>query len=91
MHLETLAKWPTTLSVKKALISSLLREPAADWHEKNKTNINTWDNVRTNSVNRFLEGGTKFRYKMEVEHCIRGDGEELRNFLHRINRTGEKV
>ena len=27
---------------------------------------------------------------MEVEHCIRGDGEEIRNFLHRIKRTGDK-
>ena len=24
---------------------------------------------------------------MEVEHCMRGDGEEIRNFLHRIKRT----
>ena len=24
---------------------------------------------------------------MEVEHCIRGDGGEFRNFLHRIKRT----
>ena len=24
---------------------------------------------------------------MEVEHCIRGDGEEIQNFLHRIKRT----
>ena len=27
---------------------------------------------------------------MEVEHCIRGDGEETRNFLHRIKRTVAK-
>ena len=27
---------------------------------------------------------------MEVEHCIRGDGEEIRNFLHRIKRTADK-
>ena len=27
---------------------------------------------------------------MEVEHCIRGDGEEIRNFLHRIKRTVDK-
>ena len=26
---------------------------------------------------------------MEVEHCIRGDGEEIRNFSHRIKRTVE--
>ena len=27
---------------------------------------------------------------MEVEHCIRADGEEIRNFLHRIKRTVDK-
>ena len=27
---------------------------------------------------------------MEVEHCIRGDGEEIRNFSHRIKRTVDK-
>ena len=27
---------------------------------------------------------------MEVEHCIRGDGEEIRNFLHHIRRTVDK-
>ena len=27
---------------------------------------------------------------MEVEHCIRADGEEIRNFLHRIKKTVDK-
>ena len=27
---------------------------------------------------------------MEVEHCIRGDGEEFRNFSYRIKRTVDK-
>ena len=27
---------------------------------------------------------------MEVEHCIRGDVEDIRNFLHRIKRTVDK-
>ena len=27
---------------------------------------------------------------MEVEHCIRGDGEENRKFSHRIKRTVDK-
>ena len=27
---------------------------------------------------------------MELEHCIRGDREEIRNFLHRIKRTVDK-
>ena len=74
---------------KKALFSSLLRGPAAEWYE-NITNATTWDNVRTNFITRFSDGRNKFRYRMEVEHCIRGDGEEIRNFLHRIKRTVDK-
>ena len=33
---------------------------------------------------------TNFKIRMEVEHCIRGDGEETRNFLHHIKRTVDK-
>ena len=75
---------------KKALFSSSLRGPAAEWYESNITNATTWDNVRTNFVTRFSDGRNKFRYQMEVEQCIRGDGEEIRNFLHRIKRTVDK-
>ena len=75
---------------KKALFSSLLRGPAAEWYENNITNATTWENVRTNFVTRFSDGRNKFRYRMGVEHCIRGDGEEIRNFLHRIKRTVDK-
>ena len=75
---------------KKALFSSLLRGPAAEWYESNITIATTWENVRTNFITRFSDGRNKFRYRMEVEHCISGDGEEIRNFLHRINRTADK-
>ena len=27
---------------------------------------------------------------MEVEHCVRGDGEEIRNFLHRVKKIVDK-
>ena len=66
---------------KKALFSSLLRGPAAEWYESNITNATTWENVRTNFITRFSDGRNKFRYRMQVEHCIRGDEEEVRNFL----------
>ena len=75
---------------KKALFSSLLGGPAAAWYENNITNATTWENVWTNFITRFSDGRNKFRYRMEVEHCIRGDGEEIRNFLHRIKRTVDK-
>ena len=75
---------------KKTLFSSLLRGPAAEWYESNFTNATTWQNVRTNFITRFSDGRNKIRYRLEVEHCIRGDGEEIRNFLHRIKRTVNK-
>ena len=75
---------------KKALSSSLLREPVAEWYESNITNATTWENVRADFIARFSDGRNKFRYRMEVELCIRGDGEEIRNFLHRITRTVDK-
>ena len=75
---------------KKALFSSLLRGPVAEWYENNITNATTWEIVRTNFITRFSDGRNKFRYRMEVEHCTRGDGEEIRTFLHRIKRTVDK-
>ena len=60
---------------KKALFSSLLRGPAAEWYENNITNATTWENVRTSFITRFSDGRNKFLYRMEVEHCIRGDGD----------------
>ena len=75
---------------KKALFFSLLRGPAAEWYESKITNATTWDSVRTNFITRFSDGRNKFRYRMELEHCIRGDGEEIRNLLHRIKRTVDK-
>ena len=75
---------------KKPPFSSLLRGPAAEWYESNITNATTRENVRTNFITRFSDGRNKLRYRMEVEHCIRGDGEEIRNFPDRIKRTVDK-
>ena len=56
---------------KKALFSFLLRGAAAEWYENNIANANTWKNVRTNFLTRFSDGRNKFRYTIEVEHCVR--------------------
>ena len=50
----------------------------------------TWNDVRTLLMTRFSDGRIKFRHRMEVEHCIRADGEDFRNFLHRIKKTVDK-
>ena len=70
--------------------ASLLRGPAALWYENNITKATTWKNVQTNFITGFSNGRNNFRYEAEEEHCIRGDGEEMRNFLLRIKRTVDK-
>ena len=75
---------------KKALFSSLLRGRAAEWYESNITNATTWENVRTTFITRFSDGRNQIRYRMEVENCIRGYGEKIRKFLHRLKRTVDK-
>ena len=67
---------------KKALFSSWLRGLAAEWYGSTIQDAMTWDEVRTLFITRFSDGRNKFRHRMEVEHCIRADGEEVRNFLH---------
>ena len=75
---------------KTALFSSLLRGPAAEWYASTITDAMIWNDVRTLFITRFSDGRNKFRHRMEVEHCIRADGEEIRNFLHRIKKTVDK-
>ena len=58
---------------KKALFSFLLRGPAAEWYESNITNATTCEKARKNFITRFSDGRNNFRYRMELEHCIRGD------------------
>ena len=68
----------------------MLREPAAEWYGSTIQDAITKDEVRTLFITRFSDGRNKFRHRMEVEHCIRADGEEIRNFLHRIKKTVDK-
>ena len=67
---------------KKAFFSSLLQGPAAEWYENYTENAITWSATWEQFITRFSDGRNKFRHKMEVEHCVRGHGEEIRNFLH---------
>ena len=75
---------------KKALFSSVLRGPAAEWYENNIENATTWADTREQFITRFSDGRNKFRHRMEVEPCVRGDGEEIRYFLHRIKKIVDK-
>ena len=75
---------------KKALFSSLIRGPAAEWYENNIGNATTWADTREQCILRFSDGRNKFRHRMEIEHCVRGDGEEIRHFLYRMKKIVDK-
>ena len=74
----------------KALFSTLLRGPAAEWYENTIENATTWTVTREQFITRFSDGWNKSPHKMEVEHCVLGDGEEIRTFLHRIKKIFDK-
>ena len=75
---------------KKGLSSSLLRGPAEEWYENNIEKATTWADTREQFITRFSVGRNKFRHRMDVEHCVGGDGEEIRNFLHPIKKIVDK-
>ena len=68
----------------------MLRGPAAEWYGSTIQDAMTWKEVRILFITRFSDGRNKFRHRMEVEHCIRADGEEIRKFLHRMKKTVDK-
>ena len=78
------------LNRKKALFSSLLRGPAAGWYGSTIQDAKTWNEVRTLFITKFSDGRNNCRHRMEVEHCIRADGEEIRDFLFQIEKTVDK-
>ena len=69
----------------------MLRRPAAEWYGSTTQDAMTWNEVRTLFITRFSDGRKKFRHRMEAERCIRADGEDIRNFPHRIKKTVDKV
>ena len=75
---------------KKVLFSSLLRGPAAECYGSTIQDAMTWNDVRTLLITSFSDGRNKFRHRMEVENCIRADGEGIRNLLHRKKETVDK-
>ena len=68
----------------------MLRGPAAEWYGSTIQDATTGDDDRTLFITSFSDGRNEFRHRMEVEHCIRADGEEIRNLLHRIKKTMDK-
>ena len=60
---------------KKAFFSSLLRGPAAGWFGSTIEAATPSEDIRTNFVTRFSDRRNRVRHRIEVEHCVRRDGE----------------
>ena len=52
---------------KKALFSSLLQGPAAEWYENNTTNATTWEIVRTILIIRFSDSDTSWKWSIVLQ------------------------
>ena len=54
---------------KKALFSSLLRGPAAEWYADSIGDAATWDQIRTAFIDRFSDDRDKYRHRITAENC----------------------
>ena len=56
---------------KKALFSSLLRGPAAEWYADSINDAATWDQIRTAFIDRFSNDRDKYRPRITAENSVR--------------------
>ena len=75
---------------KKALFSSLLRGPAAEWYADSINDAATWDQIRTAFIDRFPDKRDKYRHRITAENCVRGNEELIKNFYHRVKSAVDK-
>ena len=77
---------------KKALFSSLLRGPAAEWYEGFNTSnpLPTWIQVRTAFITRFSDVRDKYRLRIIDEICVRGKKGLVKNFYQRVKPAIDK-
>ena len=55
---------------KKALLSSILRGPAADWYADSKNDAATWNQIRTAFIDRLSDDRDKYRHRILAENCV---------------------
>ena len=78
------------LFTKKALFSSVLRGPAADWYADSTDDAATWDQIITAFLDRFWDEGDKYRHRITVENCVRGKEEIFTKFYHKAKSAVDK-
>ena len=69
---------------RKALFSSLLRGPAAEWYANRVTDNTPWNTLKTDFINRFTDGRNKYKHKIDAEKSKRYRSELIKNYLYRV-------
>ena len=82
--------WQTTLSARKPCFLLCSKDQPLSGMRITLQTLPPGRMFEKKIIIRFSDGPSKFRYRMEVEHCFRGDGVAIWNFLHRIERTADK-
>ena len=75
---------------KKALFSSLLRGPAAEWLAESINDAATWDQIRNAFIDRLSDDRDKHRHRSTAENCVRGTEDLIKNFYHRFKSAVDK-
>ena len=75
---------------KKALFSSLLRGPAAEWYADSLNDAAIWKQIRTAFIDRFSDDRDKYKHRITAEICVRGNEELIKNFYHRVKSAVDK-
>ena len=75
---------------KKALFSSFLRGPTAEWYADSINDAATWEQIRTVFIDRFSDDRDKYRHRITAENCVRRNGELITNFHHRVKSAVDK-
>ena len=85
-----IAERTRSLFRKKALFSSLLRDPAAEWYADSINDAATWNQIRTTFIERFSDDRDKYRHRITAEKRVRGNEELIKNFCHRFKSAVDK-
>ena len=75
---------------KKALFSSVLRGPAAEWCADSINDAATWEQIRTAFIDRFSDDRDKYRHRTTAENSVRGNEQLIKNFYHRVKSAVDK-
>ena len=74
----------------KALLSSLLRGPAAEWYADSLNDAATWDQIRTAFIDRFSDDRDKDTHRITAENCVRSNEELIKNSYYRVKSAVDK-